>query len=80
MSCRQVTMLVIHLPDQVLHGGFTDLDMSSATHAVQAKKQMRGTKKSHIHNALQHLLPVQVDFVLVELDVHRGQPFPHSIQ
>ncbi len=72
-------MLCSCCPDQVLNAGFTDLDMSGATYAEQAKVQT-GTKRSHIHNALQYLLPVQVDFILVELDVHRGQPLPHGVQ
>ena len=27
-------------------------------------------ESTHIYNALQHLLPIQIDFVLVEFDVH----------
>ncbi len=72
-------MLYSRRPDQGRNAGVTDLDMSDAMYAEQAKKR-KGTKRSYIHNALQYLLPVQVDFVLVELDVHRGQPLPHSVQ
>lgn len=43
---------------------------SAKCRAVRGMLRTTGARNPHIHNALQHLLPVQVDFVLIKLDVH----------
>ena len=34
---------------------------------------------THINYAFQHLLPIQIDFVLIELDVHGAKPLSDCV-